>query len=261
MTRVNGLDSLHGWEWLQTSAPPNTAVLLQSNKIQLNVRSTELHGTLISDDAAQHKQSGAGWSWQRLIMPYLLDSDSFKDEPGFKKIRIRSSLSMPHLSFRVDCTCPLNAFTRIENKLSWTTVIIAASVDKGRYLFWISPTWCSNIPFEHDKDWLIYVHASQTSPSVGSGCWGCVLCSSCWEPDVPSWTHSTDLPTASLWPPHSTPREGWALQHFLLRPNLTTTMHQAQLPFSSKSFLEPKQPFRKRPKFHLKLFRISFPRF
>lgn len=58
MTRVNGLDFLHGWEWLGTSAPPGTAVLLQSN--QLNFCSTELHGTLMSDDATQHKQSGAG---------------------------------------------------------------------------------------------------------------------------------------------------------------------------------------------------------
>lgn len=72
---------------------------------------------------------------------------------------------MPHLSFWVDCTCPLNALTHIENKLSWTTVIIAVNVDKGHYLFCISPTWCSNVPFEHYKDWLIYIHASQTSPS------------------------------------------------------------------------------------------------
>ena len=98
---------------------------------------------------------------------------------------------------------------------------------------------------------------------VGSGCWGCVLCSSCQEPDVPAWTHSTDLPHTipSNTTHHCTPREGWAPQHFLLPPHLTTTSHQTQLPFSSKSFPDPKYPFCKRPKFHLKLFRIFFPSF
>lgn len=40
----------------------------------------ELSGTLISDDATQHKRSRGGRARERLITPCLLDNDSLKDE-------------------------------------------------------------------------------------------------------------------------------------------------------------------------------------